>query len=140
MAESEQAGLRNITGDVKARDGFNVRVEVEHDDVSIDGIRDGIAELLGGKVLARRADAEPGKPGRITAAVISVQVSVRLSDDKRDVRLELLGQMRELELQLLDDTLSSDGRMKLRLLAQCLHTRSAGEGAEDVRIDEAARA
>lgn len=123
----------------KRRDGFSVRVEVEHDHVSIDGMREGIAELLGGKVLARRADAEPGKPGRITAAVIGVQVSVRLPDDERDVRLELLEQMRELELQLLDDTLSSDGRMKLRLLAQCLDVRAA-LGDRLAGLDEGERA
>lgn len=112
----------------KRRDGFTVRVDVEHDGVSIDGIRDGIAELLGGKVLARRADAEPGKPGRITAAVIGVQVSVLPPDDQRNVRIELLEQMRELELQLLDGTLTSDGRMKLRLLAQCLAVRPTSRG------------
>jgi hypothetical protein len=123
----------------KRRDGFTVRVEVEHDDVSIDGMREGIAELLGGKVLARRADAEPGKPGRITAAVIGVQVSVLPPDDERDVRLELLEQMRELELQLLDGTLTSDGRMKLRLLAQCLDVHAAlGDGL--VGLDEGLRA
>lgn len=119
--------MQGIVGEEKRRDGFMVRVDVGHDDVSIDGIRDGIAELLGGKVLARRADAdaEPGKPGRVTAAVIGVQVSVLPPDDERNVRLELLEQMRELELQLLDGTLTSDGRMKLRLLAQCLDVRAA---------------